>query len=392
MTIEAEAPAEEDTEQELCDACSQTEDNCECSSCEDCGSRFVPSRDAVRARYCADCEENYFLCERCGEVTNVCCLQWINDSLSVCEGCAERYYIYCDECDEWHEEACENGIHDYGYKPEPIFYAVIADEIDTAWGFEPGPRMHHWAPAEVRARYADQRPVYMGFELECEAVRANLRAGIEAMSGWAEDDVAYLKHDGSLDNGFEIVSHPHTLDAFKLLDFGCLDRLRELGFRSWNTQTCGIHVHVSRQAFVGKAHLYRFTKLLLDNAPSAKRLAGRDSEDWATFDGVAHHALRTIAKKGGYPARYCAVNLQNEHTVEVRIFRGSLNVSRLLTNLELVDALVEYTRNMTLTDIRHNALLWGHFQGYVRQNAERYPNLFTHRNITARDNDAVRGA
>ena len=58
----------------------------------------------------------------------------------------------------------------------------------------------------------------------------------------------------------------------------------------------------------------------------------------------------------------------------------------------LVDALVAYTRNMTLTDIRHNALLWGHFQGYVRQNAERYPNLFANRNITARDNDAVRGA
>ena len=374
--------------------CGQTEDNCECSSCEDCGSRFVPANTWIRQRYCDDCAENYFLCERCSEVTHEDDRQWVDDSVPVCEDCAERYYSYCDACETWHAELCDDveGVHDYMYKPEPIFRAVVNGEVDTVWNVEPSPRMSPWIPEELRARYADQRPVYMGFELECEAVRANLRDGVEAMSGWIENDVAYLKHDGSLDNGFEIVSHPHTLDAFKLLDFGCLDRLRELGFRSWNTKTCGIHVHVSRQAFAGKAHLYRFTKLLLDNAPSAKRLAGRDSEDWATFDGVAHHALRTIAKKGGYPARYCAVNLQNEHTVEVRIFRGSLNVSRLLTNLELVDALVAYTRNMTLTDIRHNALLWSHFQQHVRRNAERYPNLFANRNITARDNDAVRGA
>lgn len=58
----------------------------------------------------------------------------------------------------------------------------------------------------------------------------------------------YIKCDGSLDDGMEIVTHPMSLDYH--LEKFCWDALTaraiKLGYRSHQTSTCGLHVHVSR--------------------------------------------------------------------------------------------------------------------------------------------------
>ena len=60
----------------------------------------------------------------------------------------------------------------------------------------------------------------------------------------------YCKHDGSLDDGFEIVSHPATLEyhtntiPWKKI----LDEALEMGYYSHNSGTCGLHVHINRAA------------------------------------------------------------------------------------------------------------------------------------------------
>jgi hypothetical protein len=268
---------------------------------------------------------------------------------SLCNPCYEMD-IECDECGYCYYEddghTCEDDdpgagyVHSYSYKPRPIFFG--------------------------------QAPYHLGLELEVEAKRASLRDGAEHMYG-AIGERAYLKYDGSLSDGFEIVTHPHSLDEIQSkFPWYALQEIQEMGFRSWNTSSCGIHVHVSRNAFKDDAHQIKFTKLIYDNQRQVERLAGRKSS-YAKFNDKG----RLVAKvKFGNQSdgRYSAVNNENENTLEVRVFRGSLRKERILSAIEFVHAAVEYTRN-TKVVAKDKPLSWARFIAFVVMNHQQYPNL-----------------
>jgi len=111
-------------------------------------------------------------------------------------------------------------IHDYYYKPTPIFYGE-------------GPR-------------------FFGVELEIDEAGEDNRNAENILSiGNYHGENIYCKHDGSLEDGFEIVTHPMSLD-YHLHEMPWNDILyeaRSLGYTSHMAGTCGLHVHVSRAAF-----------------------------------------------------------------------------------------------------------------------------------------------
>lgn len=123
---------------------------------------------------------------------------------------------YCSEC--YHDIRDHDSIHDYGYKPEPVFYGDSSR--------------------------------YFGLELEidgagkdCENADSLLNIANES------DEHIYIKSDGSLDEGMELVTHPMSLDYHK--SFCWEDIVRKavyLGYRSHQTNTCGLHIHVNRDS------------------------------------------------------------------------------------------------------------------------------------------------
>lgn len=258
-----------------------------------------------------------------------------------CDDCG--YTMYEDGEHECYRED-DSLIYEYSYKPTPQFYG-----------------------------YADY---YFGFELEVEDERGwGCENGAELVIN-SLDKRVYLKRDGSLNNGFEIVSHPHSFDEIKKLDLSFMNRLRAKGFRSWDTSTCGIHVHVSRTAFRknGKhdeAHELRFQKLIYDNGTQVRAIAGRSSS-FARFNDKGR--LVPKVKLGQTADRYEAINSQNDHTLEVRVFRGSLKPNRLLSAIEFVHSAVEYTRNMKINP-KDTQLGWIRFMGYVLDNKDKYENF-----------------
>jgi hypothetical protein len=204
---------------------------------------------------------------------------------------------------------------------------------------------------------------------------------------------AYMKDDGSLSDGFEIVTHPHTLSDYQTeFNWDFIPKLKREGFRSWNTDTCGLHVHVSRTAFGEgnimwntpnnqrdqlilrrQAHELRFMKLIYDNQRQVERIAGRSGNSYATFQdkGKLIPKLKYGNQSSG---RYSAINTENDATLEVRVFKGSLRKERVLSALEFVTASVEYTRSLKVT-ANNQALSWLRFTAYVSDNMETYPNL-----------------
>ena len=340
---------------------------------------FVTHTTIWRNNYCQPCAEVEFdshggasefgYCNSCD--TNV-----IADSMryydgeDYCVSCYDDNVYECDNCGEsrWSgdDHDCEEDdalIHDHSYRPSPFFF---------------GTGKYHF-----------------GFELEVES-RGRGRYDGASMVQDAMGGRVYLKEDGSLNDGFEIVTHPHTLEKYQTeFDWSVLSRLQSEGYRSWNTSTCGLHVHVSRTAFGDgnpwehganrvevsrrilkrQSHELRFMKLIYDNQRQVERIAGRSGNRFASFSDKGN-LVRKVKDGVQDNGRYSAINTENDDTIEVRVFKGSLRKERVLSAVEFVHASVEYTRDVKITSSNH-ALSWIKFTGYVAANAELYPNLVT---------------
>lgn len=194
-----------------------------------------------------------------------------------------------------------------------------------------------------------------------------------------EDAIAYVREnasafcrvesDGSLVNGFEIVSAPMTLAAHKATDWtGLFAKLTEMGARAHDTDTCGLHVHVSRAALgntdeAKRLCIAKILELVERFQQQLSCFARRDitGSQWcgpteyghSTSDGS--RALRrkaaTIQDQQGFAVhdgrRYRAVNLQNPSTIEFRLFKGTLKPETFYATLTLVDGLVRWCKQHT---------------------------------------------
>jgi hypothetical protein len=362
---------------------------------------------------CNDCVQ---ICQRCDSIGSVDdCFQTVDDDYTWCEACTERraYFCdaceeynssgtsyvtdrgehwctdctdrgayWCDDCEEYNSDGCDRCddegarlIHDYSYRPDAIFHSTDKNER-----------------------------LFFGIEIEVEA-GSNLQSASEYAYQLESMDLAYLKHDGSLNHGFEIVTHPMSHDFFKneAQDLWLtLEELRtnsNVKVKSWDTKTCGLHIHISRTGFSGGAHMHRFLNLVYSNPDLYSTLAGRTSDQWAKFTdiNVRDYARDSEGERirdlfGGYEIvskrtfahklqpdhhsdRYSAVNTNNRETLEMRIFRGTVNSDTIKAHLDLAHASVEYTRTLTVQDVLQGALSADNFMWYVFQHEHLYPEL-----------------
>ena len=351
----------------LCEDCRSWCDNCEEYMSND-SSHYV---EGV-GDYCESCwENNTCFCERCSTTYSDSVSQYhIEDRGEYwCEGCYESEGSYCEDCDQYFSRECEgcgegssgrsNLIHQYSYKPSPHFFGN------------------------------DKHNLYFGLELEMEIRSGNLRESAQYIQSKVGDSI-YLKDDSSIGRGgyagFELVSHPlsfgHWISQMSNLWEG-LDYLRDNEqARSWDADSCGIHIHTSRAGFKSGAHTHRWLTLIYKNAPEMMKFAGRKS-DYAKFNDVWQYdeydrPYFSVKHKlnGSHTERYSAVNTQNEHTLELRFFRGTTKPSGVLSAIELAHASIEYTRDMTLADVKLGMLKWDWFYDYVETNNGFYPNLY----------------
>ena len=135
----------------------------------------------------------------------------------------------------------------------------------------------------------------------------------------------------------------------------------EMDYRSHNTSTCGLHVHVSRSAF-GKSYdeqelaigrvvffvekhwneLVKFSRRTMDNL---NHWAAR----YATISNTTEETYKKAKDKR--LGRYVAVNIENYNTIEFRLFRGTLRYKTFIATLQLVDEICYCAINMTDKEI-----------------------------------------
>jgi len=335
-------------------------------TCSICGEKLYLHEgqyDHAGKCYCDYCFHTYVqLCTYCGKYHNINQLKQDNfdhyacndcyNNVTVCTDCGKfminsenifyaEYEPYCLECYKNHSIK----IHDYSHKPKPIFYGY-----------------------DSRCRF--------GVEVEIDEGGYSTQNASEVLKTMNSsiDDKIYIKEDGSLDDGFEIVSHPATLNQH-LTVFNwkkCLGKCEKLGYTSHDADSCGLHVHISKIAF-GMSELEQdlnITKLLLitemhwDKLVIFSRRNDYQLNKWACRYGLIPEDR--ILNNAKYSDRYHAVNLQNEHTVEIRIFRGTLNYTTFIATLQFCQLLVNL---VNLTDIKDlHKLTWE----YITESAKDY--------------------
>jgi hypothetical protein len=314
---------------------------------------------------CTDCVELHTTtCDRCGATI------WIDDSYgdecsNLCRYCYENHYTRCSCCDAllhedeafhldgyiycrdcYDDEVDKNrSIHEYGFKPEPIFYG-------------------------------DDSNRFFGVELEIDGAGKDSDNADELILIANKDaEHIYVKGDGSLDDGLEIVTHPMTLSYHK--DFcwqEIMSKAISMGYRSHQTSTCGLHIHVNRSC-LGEttdeqelviSHILFFVEKHWAELLKFSRRSEYSINRWAARYGYEKTGREILDKaKKGNLGRYAAVNLMNYSTIELRIFRGTLKCSTFIASLQLVDKICDIALNMKEDEIEK--LSWSEFVGTVKE-------------------------
>ncbi len=285
------------------------------------------------------------MCEQCSCIIS-------NDNAFYVETDEDSEMPYCSSCYSNHEE--DTCLHCYNYKPNPIFYGE-------------GTR-------------------YFGVELEINnAGKDGNHARVLCNVANSCNANIYIKSDGSLDDGLEIVTHPMTLTyhikemPWRLL----LKRALSLGYISHKSTTCGLHIHVNRDSFSNDrneqdeciARILYIVERFWEEMLRFSRRTESQLKKWCQRYGYKERPTDILdIAKNGYSGRYTCVNLTNYNTIEFRIFRGTLKYNTLIATLQLVGNICDVAFSMSDEEVAK--LSWCDFMETISKDL--YPELVTY--------------
>ncbi len=346
---------------EICNHCLENEFH----HCDNCG-RLIHEDDIFYVNngdiLCHSCAEEYtVICDHCEE--RIYTSDTVSDGdITVCDDCYDEHYHRCESCDRiisdddtnWHNDLpyCDDcydelnsnyEIEEYNYKPTPIFYG--------------------------------KDKIFFGVELEVdEGGKDDENAEkIKNIANRCREHI-YIKSDGSLNDGFEIVSHPMTLD-YHMNEMEWERVMKEavnLGYRSHQTSTCGLHVHVNRNAFGDNQSeqeevISRILFFVEKNWNEIFKFSRRNSYNmnrWSARYGFEKTGKEILDKaKNSSNGRYVAVNLNNYHTIEFRLFRGTLKYNTFIATLQMVNKICDVAISMSESEI--DEMSWSEFVGEI---------------------------
>lgn len=305
--------------------------------------------EALRLRVCDHCDSYEFQDEFVGTFEGV----------EVCRECIGDSYSWSDFYDEY-------VLNDSSVNARmPDGRSVLVSEEDDNFFYnddvgvwthvdyqhvKPVIRSYHSSKRDQFPQadeWTEQRNRYLGVELEVEAPNGNR----DAIAARINDSInegtygykAFFEQDGSLNNGFEIISQPMSLPKHSKLWSWLKDKSLTKGLKSHNTSTCGLHVHISRHSLsalqIGKI-------VAFVNAPENEDLIQAVARRYGQA-ATGYCRIKDKAKIGSAHRsqdRYEAVNVSNSKTIEFRIFRGSLKYESVMAAIEFANAMVEFTK------------------------------------------------
>ena len=303
---------------------------------------------------CQDCiDEVCFQCDDCGEYV-------VNDEHNqvtgergevrhVCDNCLENSYFWCDGCGSYHPESEMHWDSDVDcYYCEECYEEHRDDYLVMGY--------HDFNDWELHYVDSKNEGIMKGFELEIE--NADTRDDARTVNSYM-DGFVVMEEDGSLDNGFEIISHPFTTEYFNTYRGKSFEKMLKALYENGCTSgenDSGLHIHVSRECLTYNTtlsedevidNIIMIMESFRNELMKFSRRTEKKMEKWAAFISTQKSDFELSykwikANKCG--DRYQALNLTNSKTIEFRIFNGTLNFRDFMASIELVDNIVEIAR------------------------------------------------
>ena len=310
---------------------------------------------------CADCLEKpdnsttYFWCEDCQEwydntyrsfetaSGNVVCEECRYEHYVECHDCGSLVYqdnaYYCDDCDNYFCESCwddhtheENLLYDYH-------------------------EFNDWVPHYLPEEINENKPeFYIGHELEIDD-GSDMEGAVETIN--SIDGICM--HDGSLSyRGIEFISHPLSYKYMlsKEEEYRkTFEHLVNLGYKSHDTNTCGLHFHVTKpQNDKVIDRIILFMETYKEEIITLSRRKPEELNRWSRFlsdkrtsiNSKIIKSLDYIVKNKDYCDRYMALNLTNNKTIEFRFFKGTLKYETFMADFEFINNLVHFASDLSL--------------------------------------------
>lgn len=286
------------------------------------------------------------ICPICGEEVG-----WDSASIDgkkVCRRCFNKNYRYCENC---------NAI--YAINPENPDETLCPDCAKRDYIL---PYHHYNPPLDFCGYTMNNKVPYLGVEIEVDEGGQKDKMAKAAMKYMNKDRMfVYCMRDGSLNEGFEIITQPATLkyhqsqkDNYEAM----FNFLISKGYLSHDTQTCGIHVHFNRDFYKDNEELY-VTRLLY--------LVDKFWDDIVRFSRRNQRRIDRYSKKVDMPLKeyfiksnksnihdyhYYAINLSNSNTIEFRMFKGTLNIDTFMATLQFVNNCIICAREKSAEEIQ----------------------------------------
>jgi hypothetical protein len=350
--------------------------------------------------FCNHCSSFHYMCSGCNKFFLEENTWYVHDigeyyctSSSFDIGCLGIYNTLCGNCEEWYHydgdgcpnecdcETLEHHIKPYSYTPENVFGM---HDYSKGKNTKESKKLAKFSTHGIITK-GNSKKLFIGVENETENNGKHYHTQDLAemlMNQFEGEDVIYLKEDGSLNDGFEIVSHPIAFNVWKT---GIIDEIFQMtkhGLRSHETRTCGLHLSLSRRAF-DRGHLYRFSRFIYFNPHFVGKFSRRklsrllmwgnpfysylDNENptdvRSNIEGSNYKKFYFVNCIGNalYSTRSLALNHRNDRgtalnlprgRVEFRSPRGTLKKETFYANIEFAQSLYEFTQETSAENLK----------------------------------------
>lgn len=289
-------------------------------------------------------------CNICG-VYHVASSGYISNNTWICDDCFNSHYYFCNRCRDLVKKEEADITKDGNYLcPNCAKREYIL------------PYHHYYPNVKFYGDYHNNSVPYLGVELEVDnGGEKNISAKIVVNTMNKEgENFVYCSHDGSLNNGFEIITQPATLEyhtSIKNIYQEAFKRLRKMEYLSHDTTTCGFHVHFNRSFFgdnetenIGKL-IYLVNHFWNKFVIFARRPEFRMNHYSKKIDMDTKEYIIEANKTGLHEYHYYAINIANPDTIEFRMFKGTLNVNTFLATLQFVHNCIIAAREKSVSEI-----------------------------------------
>lgn len=223
-----------------------------------------------------------------------------------------------------------------------------------------------------RGKYNSRPQVYYGVELEVDTVNPPETA--EEAHLLQDSRKFVFKHDGSID-GFEVVSQPFTFTALKEFPWRyALKELHDGGGRGYESGNCGIHIHVTKNAY-SAINWWKALEFIYKCKAYVKMFCQRNGNyrycEYAhpsSYEGYGTSRMKNTYPKN-HNSRYVALNFGDKPTGEFRMFRSTTDIERFWSSIEFVHSLMDFCVAHGYAFIKNTSQqeLWDEYCTFIKE-------------------------